>query len=62
MTEQNQVPPFHDAVPCVEPDEGPRLLANVVGCPPESVRIGMPVRLEFRGEADGLPHPVFVPA
>jgi len=27
--------------------EGPRLISNVVGCAPEEVRIGMPVRVRF---------------
>jgi hypothetical protein len=66
VTEQNQVPPFRDAVPYVlayvELEEGPRLLTNVVGCAPDAVRIGMPVRVAFRGDADGLATPVFVPA
>ena len=66
VTEQNQVPPFRDATPYVlayvELEEGPRLLTNVVGCPPGEVRIGMPVRAEFRADADGLAVPVFRPA
>jgi uncharacterized OB-fold protein len=66
VTEQNQVPPFRDAVPYVlayvELEEGPRLLTNVVGVAPDAVRIGMPVRVAFRGDADGLATPVFEPA
>jgi uncharacterized OB-fold protein len=66
VTEQNQVPPFRDATPYVlayvELEEGPRLLTNVVGCPPDDVRIGMPVVAEFRADADGLAVPVFRPA
>ncbi len=66
VTEQNQVPPFREAVPYVlayvELEEGPRLLTNVVGCAPDEVRIGMSVRAEFRADADGLAVPVFVPA
>ncbi len=66
VTEQNQVPPFRDATPYVlayvELEEGPRLLSNVVGCPPDAVRIGMPVVAEFRSDADGLAVPVFRPA
>jgi len=66
VTEQNQVPPFRDATPYVlayvELEEGPRLLTNVVGCPPDAVRIGMPVLAEFRADADGLAVPVFRPA
>ena len=67
VTEQNQVPPFRDAVPYVlayvELEEGPRLLTNVVGCAPDEVRIGMPVRAEFKTAAsDNLGVPVFRPA
>ena len=37
------------AIALVELDEQPglRLTTNVVGCPPEDVRIGMPVRVTF---------------
>ena len=67
VTEQNQAPPFRDATPYVlayvELEEGPRLLTNVVGCPPGEVRIGMPVRAEFRtASSDALGVPVFRPA
>ena len=31
----------------VELAEGPRLTTNVVGCPPEAVRCGMPVEVSF---------------
>src|SRR5262245_44836183 len=51
VTEQNQVPPFRDAVPYVlayvELEEGPHILTNIVGCDPNDVRIGMPVRAKF---------------
>jgi uncharacterized OB-fold protein len=67
VTEQNQAPPFRDAVPYVlayvELEEGPRLLTNIVGCEPADVRIGMPVRAEFRtAPSDALGVPVFRPA
>jgi uncharacterized protein len=66
VTEQNQVPAFRDATPYVlayvELEEGPRLLSNVVACPPDAVRIGMPVVAEFRADAEGLAVPVFRPA
>lgn len=67
VTEQNQAPPFRDAVPYVlayvELEEGPRLLTNIVGCEPADVRIGMPVRAEFRtSPSDALGVPVFRPA
>jgi uncharacterized OB-fold protein len=66
VTEQNQAPPFRDAVPYVlayvELEEGPRVLTNVVGCAPDEVRIGLPVRAEFRTAADAFGVPVFRPA
>jgi uncharacterized OB-fold protein len=31
----------------VELDEGPPVMTNIVGCPPEAVAIGMPVRVVF---------------
>jgi uncharacterized OB-fold protein len=34
-------------VAVVELAEGPRVLTNIVGCEPDSVRIGMPVRVTF---------------
>ncbi len=47
----------------VELDEGPRLFTNIVACDPESVRIGMRVRVAFHPtEGDGPPVPVFRPA
>lgn len=51
VVRQNQMPEFREAVPYVVAyvalDEGPQLLTNVVGCPPEAVSIGMRVRVEF---------------
>lgn len=31
----------------VELAEGPHMTANILGCPPEAVKIGMPVRVSF---------------
>jgi uncharacterized OB-fold protein len=42
----------------VELDEGFRMMSRVVGCPPDEVRIGMRVQVEF--ERDSVP--VFRPA
>lgn len=44
------VPPYVIALIALR--EGPRMISNVVGCAPESVRVGMPVRARFerRGE------------
>lgn len=46
----------------VELAEGPRVVANVTGCPPEDVRVGMPVRLRFTQVTDEITLPVFQPA
>ncbi|MFI6857402.1 bifunctional MaoC family dehydratase N-terminal/OB-fold nucleic acid binding domain-containing protein [Streptomyces sp. NPDC050416] len=50
-------PPF--AVGLIELAEGVRIVSNVVGVPYDKVRIGMPVRLEFRRYDDELVLPVF---
>ncbi|MFK8847960.1 bifunctional MaoC family dehydratase N-terminal/OB-fold nucleic acid binding domain-containing protein [Streptomyces sp. Ac-502] len=50
-------PPY--AVGLVELAEGVRMVAGVVGVPPEEVRVGMSVRLEFRAVEEGLVLPVF---
>lgn len=47
-------------VAVIELAEGPRLVSNVVGVPPEDVHVGMRVRLEFQ-ETEGIPLPVFRP-
>lgn len=70
VVRQNQMPAFAAAVPYVvayvELEEGPQLLTNIVDCDPESVSIGMPVRVDFvptptpNGDALGVPR--FVPA
>ncbi|MBG0854028.1 bifunctional MaoC family dehydratase/OB-fold nucleic acid binding domain-containing protein [Streptomyces spinoverrucosus] len=50
-------PPY--AVGLIELAEGVRIVSNVVGVPYDKVRIGMPVRLEFRRYDDELVLPVF---
>jgi uncharacterized protein len=68
VTYQNGARGFRDAVPYVlayvELDEGPRVLANVVGCDPRSVAIGMPVKASFAPptSAEGYTVPRFTPA
>ncbi|MFI7499521.1 bifunctional MaoC family dehydratase N-terminal/OB-fold nucleic acid binding domain-containing protein [Streptomyces sp. NPDC049687] len=47
------------AVGLIELAEGVRMVSNVVGVPYDKVRIGMPVRLEFRRYDDELTLPVF---
>ena len=49
-------------VALVELPEGVRMMANVVGCPPEDVVVGMPVRLVWRPLSDGRHLPQFTPA
>jgi uncharacterized OB-fold protein len=47
----NPVEPYKSLVPyvfaVVELDEGPRMLTNIIGVDPDSVRIGLEVRLEL---------------
>ncbi|GCD44290.1 DNA-binding protein [Streptomyces paromomycinus] len=50
-------PPY--AVGLIELAEGVRVVAGLVGMPPGKVRIGMPVRLEFRTVDEDLVLPVF---
>ena len=45
----------------VELEEGPRLLTNVVGCPPDDVRIGLPVEVAFADTGAGNALPRFRP-
>ena len=56
VTHQNQTPAFREAVPYVlayvDLEEGVRILSNVVGCTPEEVKIGLPVRVEFTEPAE----------
>ena len=42
--------------------EGPILVTNIVGCPPESVFCDMPVAVDWRPLPDGRALPVFRPA
>jgi uncharacterized OB-fold protein len=41
--------------------EGVRIISNVVGCPPESVTVGMEVRVAWQALADGRHLPQFEP-
>ncbi|GGS59063.1 bifunctional MaoC family dehydratase N-terminal/OB-fold nucleic acid binding domain-containing protein [Streptomyces cinerochromogenes] len=50
-------PPY--AVGLIELAEGVRMVSNVVGVPYDRVRIGLPVRLEFRAYDEELTLPVF---
>jgi uncharacterized protein len=49
------------ALAIVELEEGPRLIANIVGCHPRDVRVGMPVSVVFE-QRDGYAAVQFTPA
>ena len=46
----------------VELEEGPRVLTNVVGADPDTVTVGMPVRVVFDPTPEGRAVPRFTPA
>src|SRR5262245_41403112 len=46
----------------VDLEEGERALSELVDCAREAVRIGMPLQMTFRADADGFRLPVFRPA
>jgi uncharacterized OB-fold protein len=52
--------PYAIAIVEIEEQPGLRLMTNVVNCPPESVRIGLPVRVVFEQHED-VYVPVFEP-
>ena len=62
---QNLAPGFRDELPYVlayvELEEGVRMLTNIVGCPPEAVRIGMPVEVIFEDVTPAVTLPKFKP-
>ncbi|MBW8816857.1 MAG: hypothetical protein AUG49_00080 [Catenulispora sp. 13_1_20CM_3_70_7] len=49
------------ALSIVDLDDGPALLTHVVGCDPEKVEIGMPVRVVFRRLTERIVLPCFTP-
>ena len=46
----------------IELDEGPRIISNVVGCDPDTVHIGMSVRVVFDDAMEGTSIYRFTPA
>ena len=58
-------PAFAKEVPyvvaLVELDEGPRLLTNIVGVPPQQVACDMPVQVTFDDYDEGVAVPKFKP-
>ncbi|HUY21431.1 MAG TPA: Zn-ribbon domain-containing OB-fold protein [Acidimicrobiales bacterium] len=63
---QNYSRPFRDWTPyvvaLVDLEEGPRLMTNIVGCPPEAVSVGMAVRATFEAVSDDAGIALFAPA
>ena len=53
--------PYVIAIVELPEQHGLRLTTNIIGCDPDTVRIGMPVRVHFL-EREGIHYPVFVPA
>ena len=57
--------PFRDQLPYVvamiELEEGPRMMGNVTGCDPGSVRIGLPVEAYFVRAEDEVGVPMWRP-
>ena len=49
------------AVALVELDEGVRMMANIVGCAPDDVVVGMPVAVTWEPLSDGRHLPQFAP-
>jgi uncharacterized OB-fold protein len=56
----DHIPPYVVAV--VDLDEGWYMLSNIVGCPPDAVRIGQRVTVDFQRRGDGVVLPVFRPS
>ena len=46
---------------CVDLEEGPRLMSNIVGCAPEEVHIGLPVEVLFEAVSEDASLPMFQP-
>ena len=65
VTFQNQAPGFREELPyvlaVVELGDGVRMLTNIVGCPPDAVRIGMPVEVVFEDVTPEVTLPKFRP-
>ncbi|MET8296819.1 Zn-ribbon domain-containing OB-fold protein [Streptomyces sp. NPDC005180] len=65
VVHRNDLPPFGGRVPytaaVVDLEEGPRMMTEVVDCPPGELRAGMPLRAGFREAADGVWVAVFRP-
>ena len=58
-------PAFNERLPfvvaVVQLEEGPRLISNIIGLPPEEVRIGMKVKVSFEDVSPEIALPKFRP-
>ncbi|ASR03146.1 OB-fold domain-containing protein [Gordonia rubripertincta] len=54
-------PPYVVAIVALQDDPDVRLTTNIVHCAPETLRIGMPVRVTFEHAADDIWLPLFEP-
>lgn len=58
-------PPFKNVAPyivaTIDLEEGVRIMTNLVNCPLDQVRVGMPVKLTWADIADKFKFPVFEP-
>lgn len=66
VTHRTQARGFRDEVPYVlawvELAEGVQVMTNIVGCTPDAVRIGLPVRVVFEDVTPEVSIPRFAPA
>jgi uncharacterized OB-fold protein len=66
IVHRNDLPPFNERVPyvaaVVDLEEGPRMMTNVVDCPPDQLSIGMALEVTFHAATDDVVLPVFRPA
>jgi len=64
VVHQAPYPAFEDVAPYVlaliQLAEGVRIMSNVIGCDPEKVRVGMPVKVTFEKRGD-FAIPMFQP-
>jgi len=65
VTHQNHAPGFRENLPYVlayvELEEGVQMLTEIVDCPPDDVRIGMPVEVSFEDVGANIAVPRFRP-
>ena len=66
VTYRNSTPGWEDAIPYVmaiiELSEGVKVVTNIINCDPESVEVGMPVKVTFVPVTDDITLPYFEPA